>query len=215
MNRLFSRLSAFFVTMLPVAAYAQETAPEAALETSVEETYAEEIHQTHEGSGGLPQFNPDSWPSQIFWLAVSFIILYVFFAKVVLPRLGGTIEARENKIKGDLLAAEELSARAEAIRLGYENELKQASIKISADMKEIDDAAKAKLASSLADFRARYEAEVSSVDQRLDQTKQTAMSDMQNVAAEIAAQAAEKIAGIQADASQAQDVVKSLKNKAA
>ena len=82
-------------------------------------------------------------------------------------------------------------------------------------MKEIDDAAKAKLASSLADFRSRYETEVASVDQRLDQAKQTAMSDMQMVAAEIAAQAAEKIAGIPADQSQAHDVVKSLKNKAA
>lgn len=215
MNRFFLNFSAFILTMLPAMVFAQTSAPEAALEESVEETYVEEIHQTHEGSGGLPQFNPDSWPSQIFWLAVSFIVLYAFFAKVVLPRLGGTIEARENKIKGDILAAEELSARAESIRLGYENELKQASIKISSDMKEIDDAAKARLASSLADFRSRYEAEVASVDQRLEQSKQAALSDMQTVAADIAAQAAEKIAGIPADQSQAHDVVKSLKNKAA
>lgn len=215
MNRFFSTLSAYLIAMLPVAAYAQETAPEAALENSVDETYAEEIHQAHEGSSGLPQFNPESWPSQIFWLAISFVLLYAFFAKIILPALSSTLEARENKIQGDIRTAEELSAQAEAIKFGYETELKQTSASISSQMKEIDDAAKAKLATSLNEFRSRYETEVTASETRLESAKQSAMADMQKVAAEIAAVAAEKIAGIPADRSQAEDVVKSLKNKAA
>ena len=213
MNRLLAILSAWLMTA-PVLAWAQETVPEQALEGAIDEAVHEEVVQ-HEGGGGLPQFNPDTWPSQIFWLAVSFTFLYFFFAKFILPRLGSTIEARANKIETDIKTAEALSAQAEQIRLGYEAELKRAAGKASSDMKEIDEAAKAKLASSLADFRKKYENEVAAVESRLEQSKVAAMGDMQSIAADIAAQAAEKIAGIKADSAQAQSVVQSLKNKAA
>lgn len=212
MNRLLALLSAFIVASLP--AIAQETVPEEAMEHAVNEAVVEEVHQAHEG-GGLPQFNPDTWASQIFWLAISFAILYVFFSKFILPSLGKTIENRTNKIQNDIKAAEEISAKAEQIRMDYEAELKRAAGKASSDMKAIDEEAKAKLAKSLADFRSRYEMEVEQVESRLEKSKQDVLVDMQKIAAEIAAKAAEKIAGIPADQTQAETVVQSIKNKAA
>ena len=32
-------------------------------------------------SGGMPQLNPEFWISQIFWLTITFGILYVVFSK--------------------------------------------------------------------------------------------------------------------------------------
>ncbi len=212
MIRLFATLSALIVTSLP--SFAQETAPEQALEHAVDEAVIEEVHQAHEG-GGLPQFNPETWASQIFWLAISFAFLYFFFSKFILPSMTSTIEKRTNKIQADIKAAEELSSKAEQIRLGYEAEFKIASGKAAADIKSIDEEAKTKLANSLADFRSRYEAEIKSVEQRLEISKEVALSDMNKLAAEIASQAAQKIAGISADPSQADSIVQSIKNKAA
>lgn len=212
MRHLLATLSAYLVATLP--ALAQETAPEQALEHAVDESVVEEVHQAH-GGGGLPQFNPDTWASQIFWLAISFTILYVFFAKFILPSLTATIENREGKIKGDLNAARDLSKQAEKIRLEYEAELKNASKKAASDIKAIDDAAKAKTAQYLADFRKKFDTEVQSTESKLDASKGQALVEMQKIAAEIAAQAAEKIAGVPADQSQAESVVQSLKNKAA
>lgn len=212
MRRYLAILSAYLVTTLP--ALAQDTAPEQAMEHAVDESVVEEVHQAHEGSG-LPQFNPDTWASQIFWLAISFTFLYFFFSRFILPSLTNTIENRANKIKTDIQTAEQLSAQADQIRLGYEAELKKAAGKASSDMKIIDEEAKAKLAQSLADFRGRYETEVEAVEKRLETSKQAALIDMQKLAAEIAAKAAEKIAGIPADQSQADTIVQSIKNKAA
>ena len=212
MRRLFAILSAYLVTTLPVLA--QETVPEQALEHAVDESYVEEVHQAHSG-GGLPQFNPETWASQIFWLVISFTILYLFFAKVILPSMTKTLETRSGKIKGDIKAAKDLSSQAEKIRLEYETELKNASKKVASDIKEIEDEAKSKLNQYLADFRKRFETEVQTAEKELSASKETALVEMQKIAAEIAAQAAEKIAGIPADQSQAETVVQSLKNKAA
>ena len=37
-------------------------------------------------SGGMPQLNPEFWVSQIFWLILSFGILYLVLSKMVLPK---------------------------------------------------------------------------------------------------------------------------------
>ncbi len=167
-----------------------------------------------QASGGLPQFDPTWWPSQIFWLALCFVVLYFVFSRSTLPRIGGILESRRVRIENDMLAAEQLSAQAEQVKADYEQALKQASASAAADIKKIDDEAKARLSGALSDFRSRFDQEVAATEDRLAKSTATAMQDMNRIAAEIAAQAAEKIAGIPADQSQAESVVASLNAKA-
>ncbi len=202
MSRIPLHISAFIFASLPSLAWAEEAAP------------VEGAAPAHEG-GGLPQFNTHTWPSQIFWLVVTFGFAYFFFSKLILPSMTSTLTARADKISGDIKAAEHMSHQAQLVKDNYESELKKASGKASADMKEIDEAAKAKLAASLQAFRDKSQAEISKVEQSIEKSKAVAMEDMQKIAAEIAAQAAQKIAGIPADSAQAENVVRSLKNKAA
>jgi F-type H+-transporting ATPase subunit b len=214
MNRFLLHASAFLIAALPLAASAQETAPEAALGESVQDAVETEVHQNH-SSSGLPQFNPATWPSQIFWLAISFFILYVVFSRIVLPAIGGTIAARTGKIEGDIATAEALSAQADAMRQHYEAELQSASASSAAQIKQIEDEAKARIDHALADFRDHSQREIAAADLRLEASKAKAMQDMQKIAAEAAVVAAEKIAGVRADAAEAQRIVGSLKDKAA
>lgn len=168
----------------------------------------------HASSGGLPQFDPSSWPSQIFWLAICFIILYVVFSRVTLPRLSGVIETRRQTIEANMKDAENISATAEQVKEAYEQSLKDAVQRASATVKAADEAAKAKLSEALTNFRERYDREVAATETRLAQSSNRAMEEMTGIAAGIAAQAAEKIAGIPADQSQAESVVRSLSQKA-
>lgn len=180
--------------------------------TSAPVVAAEEHHA--EASGGLPQFDPTSWPSQIFWLALTFTVLYVIFSRIILPRMGGVIGARQAKIEGDMKEAEALSAQAELVKEQFEQGLKKAALEASETVRSADEASKAKLSSAIADFRSRYEAEISKTESRLEASSKVALESMNTIAAEIAAQAAEKIAGIPADHSQAESVVRSLSQKA-
>ena len=168
----------------------------------------------HASSGGLPQFDPSSWPSQIFWLAICFVVLYFVFSRVTLPRLSGIIETRRQTIEANMKDAENISAAAEQVKEAYEQSLKDAVQRASATVKAADDAAKAKLSEALVDFRERYDREVAATETRLAQSSSRAMEEMTGIAATIAAQAAEKIAGIPADQSQAESVVRSLSQKA-
>ena len=61
---------------------------------------AEEAH----GSGGLPQFDPTWWPSQLLWLALTFAVLYFVFSRSTLPRLGGILETRALRIESRMSA---------------------------------------------------------------------------------------------------------------
>ena len=64
-------------------------------------------------AGGLPQFDPAQWPGQIVWVLVVFAILYILFARVFVPRLGGAIAEREARIAADIAEARRLKAEAE------------------------------------------------------------------------------------------------------
>ncbi len=171
--------------------------------------------EAHEGGGGLPQFDPTSWPSQIFWLAVFFVILYFAFGKSIIPALGTTIETRTSYIADHVKKAEALSAEAAILQNEMNAAMKVAGHTAGAKITEAEAAAKNKLSAALTDFRSKYEAQVASTEKSIEQAKQSAMVDMERIVVQLASQAAEKIAGIPASESGAENVVKSLGRKVA
>ena len=58
-----------------------------------------------EGSG-MPQLNPEFWISQIFWLTITFGILYVTLSKLILPKISANLESRKSQILENIEAAE-------------------------------------------------------------------------------------------------------------
>lgn len=169
---------------------------------------AEEAHES--GGGGLPQFDPTSWPSQLFWLATFFILLYVFFGKSIIPSLGKTIETRTSYIANHIQKAEALSAEAELLNAEVNAAYKAASHTAGIQIAETENAVKVKLSTALTDFRTRYEQQVEMTEKKINAAKETAMTDMEEIVVALASQAAEKIAGIPASESGAESVVKSL-----
>jgi F-type H+-transporting ATPase subunit b len=91
---------------------------------------ADNAHTTaevqHEGGHAFPPFDSSTFGSQILWLAITFGVLYVLMAKVVLPRIGGILEDRHARIAGDLAEAERLKADSEAAGVAYEAALAEA-----------------------------------------------------------------------------------------
>ena len=49
-------------------------------------------------SGGMPQLNPEFWISQIFWLTLTFGVLYIILSKFILPKISTNLEIRKSKI---------------------------------------------------------------------------------------------------------------------
>jgi len=93
-------------------------------------------------SAGLPQMDISTFPSQIFWLIVTFSILYVFMWKFVIPKLRITIEERRDKISNDINEAEKLKSEAEEILNKYKSKMtssNQDAVRIIAEAKKQSD----------------------------------------------------------------------------
>lgn len=87
-------------------------------------TAAETPHGT--GSTGLPQLDFSTWDSQILWLAVALVVLFLLMSRIALPRIAGTIEDRADAIADDLDRAADLRRRAELAEAAYELRLAEA-----------------------------------------------------------------------------------------
>ena len=79
-------------------------------------------------SAGLPQMDISTFPSQLFWLIVTFTALYLFMWKFVIPRLSTTIEERKDKISNDINDAENLNSEASKILENYDDKMNSASL---------------------------------------------------------------------------------------
>ncbi|MFC2951882.1 ATP F0F1 synthase subunit B [Marinicaulis aureus] len=90
--------------------------------------------EAHEeaASAGLPQLDPSSWPSQLFWLTLTFGVLYWLMAGKFLPSLGGAIEERRDRIADDLDQAAEFKRQAEDAETAYNKALADARAKAGA-----------------------------------------------------------------------------------
>ena len=55
---------------------------------------------------GMPQLNPEFWISQIFWLTLTFGILYLVLSKLILPKISTNLESRKSQILENIEAAE-------------------------------------------------------------------------------------------------------------
>lgn len=71
----------------------------------------------------MPQLNFVYFPSQILWLIVSFITLYLFLKYLSLPKIESLIDNRISSIKKDLEEAAKLKDKALALQLEYERHL--------------------------------------------------------------------------------------------
>ena len=70
--------------------------------------------------GGFPPFDHTTFPSQIFWLTVTFAFLFVVLWRVAGPRINGVITTRRNTINGDIRAAQKARGDAEAAGAAYD-----------------------------------------------------------------------------------------------
>ena len=90
---------------------------------------------------GMPQLDPEYWPSQVFWLIIIFLTIYILISKIFIPKIKGSIDMREDKIRKDLEEAKTFREQAELKLKEYNSLMKTAKI----DVKKIISKSRQKL----------------------------------------------------------------------
>jgi len=151
-------------------------------------------------AAGMPQLDPTSYPSQIFWLAVSFATLFLIMWKVALPRVSETLANRQQKLTGDLEKAEQLKSDAEKVQMDLDQALADARAEAQSVLAktalEIADAQEKRLEAFNADMARKAE----EAEQRISAAREQALASVREVASEVASSVVEKLSGSTADA---------------
>jgi F-type H+-transporting ATPase subunit b len=152
-----------------------------------------------EHTGAFPPFETSSFPSQLLWLAITFGLFYLFLKNVVLPRVGGIIEVRRDRIAHDLDTAARMKEEADAAIAAYEQELAEARSKANRIAQEARDAAKAEAEAERRQIEAGLNARLGEAEQRIASIRASAMQDVGAIAEETAAAIVQSLVGSDAD----------------
>lgn len=190
--------------MFVTPGYAQETAPaegeahDAATGDHAAETGGAEAG-AHTEQPGFPPFDPQYFPSQLLWLAITFGLFYLFLKKVVLPRVGGILEVRRDRIAQDLDQAARMKSEADAAVAAYEQELAEAKTRANAIGQEARDSAKAEAEAQRKTVEKGLEAKLAESEARIASIKASAMKEVGSIAEDTAAEIVQRLIGGKTD----------------
>jgi F-type H+-transporting ATPase subunit b len=153
-------------------------------------------------SAGLPQFDMQWWPGQIVWFLLIFVVLLVFIRLVAAPRVGGTIDAREDKISGDIADARRMKDEAEAQAQAAAAETAQARATAQRVAAEARAQAQAEVAAKLAVEEAKLAEKAAVAEARIGKARDAAMANVAGIASETAGAIVAKLTGKAATAAE-------------
>lgn len=147
----------------------------------------------------MPQLDPSGFLPQLFWLAITFITLYLVVSRVSLPRISRIREHRAHRISGDLDAASSMKAEADAAKAAYEAALAEERAKAKALALATRDAIKAAGEARLKEVDEKIAAEADAAEARINAAKAQALASVRDVAADVARDIVAKVAGLKVD----------------
>jgi F-type H+-transporting ATPase subunit b len=168
---------------------------------------AEKGHGEGGGGGGMPQLNPESFASQLFWLAVTFILFFLIAWRVALPKIGRVLEDRRERIDRDVSKAQEVRNEAEAVLAEYEKLSAEGRASAQVVLREANELAAAEAAAEHEKIGKRLADDIAKAERRIDEARKSALESVGDVAAEIAQAAAAKLIGLDVSKSDADGAV--------
>lgn len=163
----------------------------------------------------MPQLEVWTFLSQIFWLIVTFSILYYLLSRKALPRISEILEARQDRIAADLDEAQRLRREAEAALAAYEESIAKAQGEAHRILTEAQSRLQAEAAERQAELDRQLAAQLAEAEQRIAAARNRALAELEEAAIGVAQAAAERLAGIQVPPDVAQRALSAARQEAA
>ena len=147
------------------------------------------------GSAGFPPFNTETFPSQLFWLTITFGVLFVVLWRIAGPRIQGVIAARRMQITGDIALAEQHRRAAEQALAAYELALSAARGRANKLADENRGRINAGVEKAKAAADANAQAAMSEAETRIAASRTEARQHVLNAAQDAAAEIVSRLTG--------------------
>lgn len=149
-----------------------------------------------------------TFASQLFWLIITFGLVYIVIGKGMLPKIEATVDARDSRISDDLAAAERARAAADETEEVYraKTEISRGeALKVTQGAKE---AAARESERRVKAADAETGEKVAAAEARIKAATHAAVSDIEAVAVEAAQDMVAKLSGVKVTKANAAKAVK-------
>jgi F-type H+-transporting ATPase subunit b len=149
-----------------------------------------------DGESSFPPFDASTFPGQIFWLVITFGVLYYLMSKIALPRVEEILQTREGKIDGDLKAAAAMQEKAKVAGEAYEKLLADANSGAQSTAQKAKDAASVAAEAKRKIVEADTATKIAASEASINTARDTAMGNVAAIAADAAADIVTRITGV-------------------
>ena len=164
-------------------------------------------------SGGMPQLNPEFWVSQIFWLLITFGILYLVLSKLILPKISKNLESRKSQISENIEAAEKHRKNSDSKLKEYDDIILKSKLKANNIFKEAREKVIKDINSKKENLDKQIDEEIKKTEQELEVFKKSSPEKINKIAIETSTELLKKLIGAEVNNSSISAIVDDLSKK--
>ena len=163
----------------------------------------------------MPQLDFATFPTQIFWLCITFLLLYLVMWKVVIPRISGVLEERQSRVENDLERAEQLQLEAASILAAYEESISNGKLEAQKIIQEATLQIAESQAHREAEALERISAMTAEAEGKINAARNDAIADIRSVAAELVQITVLKLSGSEVSREEALSTIETVDQETA
>ena len=164
-------------------------------------------------SGGMPQLDPEFWFSQIFWLVITFGILYLVLSKIILPKISNNLETRKSQVLENLELAEKQRNESETKLKEFDNIILKSKI----EAKNLFNESRKKLTDDINSKKQKLEEEIDKevkiVETEIEELKKKSPEKINKIAIETSADLINQLIGVNVNNSSITAIVSDISSK--
>jgi F-type H+-transporting ATPase subunit b len=164
-------------------------------------------------SGGMPQLNPEFWISQIFWLTLTFGILYIVLAKLILPKISANLELRKSQIQENIEAAEKQRESSETKLKEYDNIVFKSKLEAQNILKAAREKLIQEINSKKENLDKQIDEEIKKAENEINILKKNAPEKINKIAIDTSSELVKKLIGAEVNNSSISAIVEDLSKR--
>ena len=164
-------------------------------------------------SGGMPQLNPEFWISQIFWLTLTFGILYIVLSKLILPKISANLELRKSQIQDNIEAAEKQRKDSESKLKEYDDIIFKSKLEAKNIFKDSREKVIKDINNKKETLENQINEEIKKAEKEIEVVKKSAPEKINKIAIEASSELVKKLIGAEINNSSISAIVDDLSKK--
>ena len=164
-------------------------------------------------SGGMPQLNPEFWISQIFWLTLTFGILYIVLSKLILPKISANLELRKSQIQDNIEAAEKQRKDSESKLKEYDDIIFKSKLEAKNIFKDSREKVIKDINNKKETLENQINEEIKIAEKEIEAVKKSAPEKINKIAIDASSELVKKLIGAEINNSSISAIVDDLSKK--